>query len=239
MNNVSLMNCTSLVCAVSLGILGCSSNGQVDLGTTAKTGEKLSDYVAVWDGHAEAHQYSSGSDRFRLSVTAEGDGVLELGEVAEAVPATSATDPVPGKWPAPAFTGSPLFEGFSYPINDAQVEASRLTLRISYVAPYADWCALQTPVASGSDYFCGPAEFSGDLHGHCTDGSDQPVDCGALALCRGGVCACTSSSCEVTAPEVLPNQLDATLEDGGDTLTGTFVDAGDQRYTVRLTRQAN
>lgn len=126
---------------------GCAGGKPVDIGENnpAKTGERLSDYAASWDGFVEAYNFASGSDRVRVTLDESGNGTLELGEdvdygtpqagVAYAPPATLSPGP-------PVRT---LREGYPYTVLAASVEASRLELAVDGFELYGDWCALQTP----------------------------------------------------------------------------------------------
>jgi len=133
---------------------GCSNggDGNVNIGNTQVVGAQLSDYVATWDGYAEAYTFSpDGSDRVRVMIDGDGHGTLEVGNAA-LLPAP--TDPNVGYPPGTDSNGltgvigpSPgLTEGFLYPIYATQVQANRIQLGANPGDLYAAWCALQTPI---------------------------------------------------------------------------------------------
>jgi len=71
-----------------------------------------------------------------------------------------------------------------------------------------------------------------------------PVDCGRFAVCNRGVCACTADGCSSSpliasgsAPSQYPIELDAALQNNGQTLTGTLALSSDVRITVVLQKQ--
>ncbi|HEY3495119.1 MAG TPA: hypothetical protein VGK73_10555 [Polyangiaceae bacterium] len=111
---------------------------------------------------------------------------------------------------------------------------------------YADWCALQTPVASqsgGADYNCVDESLSGGARdGACyqkTESGEVPIDCHKLQLCRSYVCTCDEEQCAGTTPlpgQATGTQLDGALEQDGNELVGTLQVDG-TRVNVRLTRQ--
>jgi hypothetical protein len=131
--------------------LACSGGGAVNIGNTNVVGSQLSDYAATWDGYAEAYTFMpDGSDRVRLTIAANGQGTLEVGDAALLPPPT---DPNVGYPPGAAATGpgqlapasaGVLTEGFLYPIYAAQVQADRIQLGANPGDLYAAWCALQT-----------------------------------------------------------------------------------------------
>lgn len=237
-----------------LGSAGCSSDPTVDIGD-GKQGEALSDYADVWDGYAEAFQFADGSDRVRITLDAQGNGFLEVGETAAAPP-----DPTPGG-PPPSFKGSELIAGFAYPIAGAGVEQKRLRLQVQHYSRFDAWCQEQPavlfdPNQSPDVYSCFP--YTSGLEGLDTEGENclvtgtsQVVPCQLQPACTH-MCECTASGCQggpATAGLALPSpfsfgpaQLDAALADGGETLTGTLVSDSREgvltpRITIRLERQ--
>jgi len=135
----------------------CSSNGLVP--TNTHTGSKLSDYAASWDGYAEAYTFMpSGSDRVRLTIDANGQGTLRVGDGTLFPPPT---DPNVG-YPPGSITGPDagnafqagnnfvLGEGALYPINAPQVQTDRIQFGLKPNDYYGTWCSLQTPVATTS-----------------------------------------------------------------------------------------
>lgn len=244
------------VCCLALvsASFACSSGGSaVDIGES-RTGQKLQDYADTWEGYVEAYKFADGSDKVRVSLDAEGNGTLEVGDSA-ALP--TATDPDVG-YPA-SFTGNPselsgLFPGVSYPIKSAAVQSARIQFVVNPLEVEHDWCALQTsyPVTVGgeADYRCvQELKFALPFFTNCTvndGGSEVAVDCMKLALCTGPntqACTCTSSGCTVyeNPAGVTGNytQLDAALADAGESLIGTVLIGTEpgQRINVRLTRQ--
>ena len=131
--------------------LACSGGGAVNIGNTNVVGSQLSDYAATWDGYAEAYSFMpDGSDRVRLTIAANGQGTLEVGNAALLPPPT---DPNVGYPPGAAANGpgpldptstGVLTEGFLYPIYAAQVQADRIQLGANPGDLYAAWCSLQT-----------------------------------------------------------------------------------------------
>lgn len=249
---------TVLGSALILASTACSSGGSaVDIGES-RTGQKLEDYAAVWEGYAEAYKFADGSDKVRISLDVEGNGTLEIGDSAAIPPAT---DPNVG-YP-PSFNGDNegidplvrLFPGASYPIKMASVASARISFSVNPMAIEHDWCALQTPYpatlgfggSSQIQYICvlGGGDGSSASPGQCvvSDGTSKvPVDCNKLTLCSHVACACTDSACTENEDPALtgPNtELDAALADSGNSLVGTLLTgiSPQARVNVRLTRQ--
>jgi hypothetical protein len=242
------------------GLCACSGGDPVDIGDdkVIRTGEKLSDYAASWEGYGEAFQFDSGSDSIRIVLDENGEGTLNVGD-APALPPP--TDPDVGYPPGgvgapeigyPAPPGG-LFSGFSYTVRGAVVEDRRIRLGVNPQETFKEWCEMQTPILD--DYNSTPEEqiyacvpnwgFSSGSEG-CSQpnpdtGEDVPVDCGKLALCDlAGVCYCTAEGCSIrdieagTPPQDYPVTLDAALQAEGEELEGTL-SVGD-RVIVRMTR---
>lgn len=249
---------------VLAAVWGCAGKDAVNIGDDntprAKTGELLSDYAASWDGYAEAYKFRSGSDRVRIQLDEEGHGTIVLGDGAPPAPAT---DPDELYLPldissvsagAPfGFVTDELAEGFAYTVQHASVEEKRIQLGIDANELYKSWCELQTPVHNtapeGPEYGClpyftsaGASNVDGVFHCHINDyetGEEVEVSCAKTTYCGPNpVCSCTADGCTV-APLASTNAtshvLDAALDDGGDSLVGTFI-VGD-RLTVRMNRQ--
>jgi len=235
-------------------LLACTAcgGGPVDLGENkpAKTGEKLGDYAASWDGYVEAYLFESGTDRVRLTLDENGNGYVLLGDVPELPPAT---DPEVG-YPPQAVdpldvqsAPSGFVEGFRYPAHAARAQERRLQLGLFQPDLFADWCAMQTPLLDTNDtdepsYSCvANVGFSFGANGCALsfDTGPVPVDCGKLMLCLN-VCQCTAESCN-TWPPADANDLssyslfDGALDDGGSSLVGSLR-LEDDLVTVRLTR---
>jgi len=248
--------------ALALVAVGCGSQG----GTATYTGTQISDYVATWDGYAEAFTFEDGSDRLRLTLSTDGHGFLQVGDAPLLAPPTDPSvgyPPSPWIWSPPPL-GSELKPGFAYPLYDARVETARLRFAADYHDVYTDWCAMQTPYlldasASPPSYACVPNAWnlgwnvSADGKS-CTmvdlnTGQPVPVDCVQAWVCTEPVpCDCDSAwlcqydanSCWTPPPAngVYPVQIDGALENAGANLVGTLaMNDGRTRFTIRLTRQ--
>jgi hypothetical protein len=136
----------ALLCGAGFSA-ACSGAGTVNIGNTNVVGAQLSDYVASWDGYAEAYTFTpDGSDRVRLTITASGQGTFQVGNAA-LLPAP--TDPNVGYPPGqPDFSTGPntgLSGGVLYPLSAARVQESRIQAGLKPNDFYGAWCALQTP----------------------------------------------------------------------------------------------
>lgn len=235
--------CAALIAPAALW--GCDAEEKVDLGNNQVevTGERLTDYAGSWSGYAEGFLFGKASDRLRITLTSEGSGVLEVGEGAPLPPPDPSLGypPGAGRLYPPRAPTSGLVPGFAYSINDADVDDSRLRLRLAEGELYAEWCALITPVLDGRDstsqeesYSCIPNTGVGYFEQGCYVNAENPipVDCGKLDCIT--LCGCEASGCFVRndAANIL---LDAALEAGGSKLVGTLV-LGSERVTVRMTR---
>jgi len=247
-----------LLAAVS-SVWGCSSgNAPVDIGD-GKTGQKLEDYAAVWEGYAEAYSFADGSDKVKLSLDALGNGTLTLGDSAPLPVATNGDIGYPPALrpgaPSPANDQiANLFPGFAYPINTATVESARIRFSANPWEIEHDWCELQTPYPSlplGGlpPYSCLPYVSSWTVGtptcAYDYGTGDVQVDCAKLELCVGFACSCNAQGCSVTdgSPFSGPNsytRFDAALENAGNSLVGTMRVGGKQTaMTVRLKRISN
>jgi hypothetical protein len=258
---------THLVRLVVLGLgiapLACSDGGQMNIGNTQKLGGQLSDYVATWDGHAQAFAFSDGSDHVHLTIDSTGAGTLTVGQSPALPPAT---DPHVGY---PVGSGNffqavqpgqldPPFPGFAYPLHATQVQSDRIQTGLDPSDVYTGWCALQTPMAvtdpsTGlSGFSCAPAATkiehpvpdSPDCILDQADGTSQTVDCGWLSLCwLPSVCTCIQTACTAlltpdgTPVTQYPGEIDGQLDATGTTLTGTLLLPGAGRVTVVLEKQ--
>lgn len=162
--------------AVSLGaavLAGCSAEklGASDGGSDGAT--PLVAFAGSWDGYAEAYTFMpDGSDRVRLTITASGQGTLEVGNAALLPPPT---DPNVGYPPSEADAGFPigilpldtseLTEGFLYPLYETQAQADRIQLGVNPGDLYAAWCALQTPYPSYETSFSHDAGYTSVVSG--------------------------------------------------------------------------
>lgn len=234
---------------VALGAFACSGADPVDIGNNdaVKTGATLSDYAAEWDGYVEAYKFPSGSDRLRISLDAHGNGYVRFGDQPLWPPPT---DPDVGYANTvelrSTWTNKPD-EGFPYSVFQASVDDKRIRLGTQNEELFKEWCELQTPYYQSRQdvYTCMPEWDRATMPdpGNCliqTSTGTVPVDCGKLTLCQtiDSPCSCTATGCTVPPLASLgraSTQLDAALEDGGDTLVGTLL--LEDRVTVRLTRQ--
>jgi hypothetical protein len=242
---------------LALATAGCGGGSTGNGGTT---GYSLVDYVARWDGYAEAFTFRDGSDRVRLVLNANGEGTLQVGDAPLASAATDPTLGPPGVWDVPhSYAYAYLNPGFLYPVYQPNVEAKRIRLGADYHDAWRDWCAMQTPVYSEQlgDYSCAPDLTIGDDTGcfytDAATGALVQIDCLRAAFCETVspctcgtrptpmLCACTANGCEAprtTATGAYFVKIDAALEDDGASLVGTLaIDDVEQRYTIRLTRQ--
>jgi hypothetical protein len=241
----------------------CSTDGPVDIG---HDGAELSDYAASWDGYGEVASFpESGSDRVRLILHANGEGTLELGDIAPLPPPTQAEGGYLIDTGAGGRGGTPtdaFRDGFKYPVYEARVEAGRIRFGIDPLDLYGAWCALVPPVPnelSPSGYACGAISGARNYDGldDCafqfatSDPMEPyvlvPVDCGIFELCSGGgPCTCTASAC---GPYVIPSDgssldnypvvVDAAIDPAGTMLTGTLAikdGVNTQRITIRMQR---
>jgi hypothetical protein len=244
---------------VGLLPLACSDQGS----STVYTGNQISDYVATWDGYAEAFTFEDGSDRIRLRIAADGSGTIQVGDMAllpHPVDPAAAT----WNWRLGSTAATQLKPGFLYPIYGANVGTDRIRFGADFHDLYGEWCAAQTPYSFPlSDpplYACvpNPAQYNmvpSDDGTSCavTDSATgQPLSasCVTVMLCTSPppcvcnspyLCACDATACAI--PPIpngtdYPVKIDAALEDAGAKLVGTLAtNDGYTRYTVRLTRQ--
>lgn len=232
--------------------------GQGSPGNGQTSGYTLVDYVARWDGYAEAFTFRDGSDRIRLVLDANGQGTLEVGNEPAAPPVTDPALGPPGVWDLPTnYSFANLNPGFRYPLYAPNVEAKRIRLSADYHDAWREWCGMQTPVYSEQlgSYACAPDLTIGDDTGcFYTDGASGSLvqmDCLKADFCHMPspcscastpmLCQCTASGCEAprtTSAGAVFVKIDAALEDDGASLVGTLaIDDIGQRYTIRLMRQ--
>lgn len=229
---------------------------------TVITGASIEDYVARWDGYAEAHTFNDGSDRVRLAIDANGQGWVQVGDLPLWPAATDPTVGPPGQWDRSNNYGiANLVPGFDYPIYGPRVEARRIRFTANYHDAWGDWCRMQTPVSSANlgTYACAPDQgwdpATGDPNRcYVVDPGTSAIveyDCFKWELCQLTSpcscavapleCECSATACDV--PSVNGKgaafvQVDAALENDGADLVGTLaIDDIDQRFTIRLTRQ--
>jgi hypothetical protein len=251
-HEVIVMNARIAGIIASLGLFAaCAGDDSVDLGSGPIEQQELGlvEFSGAWDGYAEGYTFMDGSDRVRLTVDANGNGTLEVGDSTRVVPDAN------HGYVMPAF--GRINVGFGYPIAGASVESSRLRAGIDQTVYYAEYCEQLTPVAvsasySETGYSCRP-EGGNMADGSCpvstTGPSGGPIDCG-LAMCTF-MCRCDASECGASTYEQTTGKLpmsadgkpvhfDGTLEDNGQRLVGSLVlEEGREmptRLAVRMTR---
>lgn len=228
-----------------VGGSGCSSDGvSVGDGTTAGVDKAaLETYAANWDGYVEAYKFESGSDRLRIVLNEDGSGNLQVGDGSLLVPITT-TDGFPDEMVQGQYF---LWDQRAYPLVGARISGDRLRFLIQPTAPYAAWCAEQTPNpivdTDGSEaYSClhSTSILQPDVSVNiCYDQADQskPVDCNWAHLC--GSCTCTESDCSNEKLSYQNIEVDAVLSDDGTELEGTIaiVHPEPVARTIRLKRK--
>lgn len=236
-----------------LSVLGCASSKTHDIGDDVATlGLELSDYAAEWSGYAEAFTFidsygAQSTDAIELNIDGNGQGYLRVGSAPPFPPVTD-----PNTFPQGDYSEegdldgnidtSVVVSGRDYPVYDATVETHRLKLWVAPADFYADWCALQTPFATGDPsmpFNCVPpavVAYTENEDGTCSaDDSETSFSCGALVGCRSyHLCECSETVCGARhRPKV---QLDAALDDDGNTLEGTLLFDNGERIVVRMTK---
>lgn len=239
------------------GFGGCSGSGSnVNIGDTSAVGAKLSDYAASWDGYAQAYSFwPGGSDRVRLTIDAEGNGNLRVGDAALLPAPTDPNSFTPSNI-AELPDWSNLVEGGLYPTHLAEVQVGRIQFGINPWDLEAAWCTLQTPVHVASGNGFDVPDGGPHIDYECTSDSATPSNCSYTgadgqthsflcakdALCGNAACLCTESSCagrgypDASSAHQYPDQFDAALDATGRTLTGTLNLDGN-RITVVMQRQ--
>ena len=149
MKNVRTRALLALLCGAGFS-LACSGGGAVNIGNTNVVGSQLSDYAATWDGYAEAYNFMpDGSDRVRLTIAANGQGTLEVGNAALLATADRSERRISAgrrrRRPGPL---SPAHwrAHRGIPLSDLRARRCR-RIGFSWGQPrdlYAAWCALQT-----------------------------------------------------------------------------------------------
>jgi hypothetical protein len=238
--------CQRLALALLLAPLTACGNADdpVDLGhdDPHALGSALSDYAGSWKGRTEAFEFADGTDTVTVEIAGDGSGELVLGDAALLPPPDPNHAYPPGDskgYPEKPVQG--VVPGFAYPIADAVVGDNRIRMHSSSGELYREWCDLMTPhlVANATPayYACLPfAGFGTNDAGECTNGEnlDQVIDCGVTSCLAA--CECSEDDCHVNEGFAQPDiQIDARLEDDGDSFVGTLV-LGSERITVLLTR---
>jgi hypothetical protein len=228
------------------GSCGCASEDPVNIGQ-GRTGEKLSDYGAIWDGYAESHQFIDGSDRLRISLDNVGAGNVIAGDSPPFLPTDARHFDAPVRSDGWLDLGG-LIPGFAYTVQEPRVDQSRLRLDIDALEPFRGWCSQQTPVEridSPGSFGCvnGPAVTGQGPNDACSlffDGSI--IDCHWFTACM--FCECTATECHVVEENLDPgfagtDFLDAVLDKKGQEMVGTMRERNvrdDPGIIVRLQR---
>lgn len=234
-----------LVTCVS-ALSGCASNKPVDLGDdkTGTTAQGLADYEGAWDGYVEAYKFASGSDRLRITLDAEGQGTIEVGDAPAIPPFTDPNVGYPTTDPPSEDAYLDTHEGYGYPVGDAAVHDGRITFTAWTSDLQKAWCEAQTSYVDdnalwGTGHSClgvgDWTEWTSQPDGTCVDVGGTALDCGFITMCRL-VCTCDASGC--TSGRMFEHtklQVDGALETDGQTLAGTLV-LPDARATIRLER---
>ncbi len=241
-------NAIGIAALAAAGVFGCSSEDDVDIGSDGSQpaknlGSKLSDYAGSWEGHVEAYTFTDGTDRVRLSLSAQGAGSLELGNDAPPLPAPDPTQAPPG-WTAFGPSASPegVLLGYPHVTNGVSVDANRLKFQTAPPKEWETWCELLQPVpADDQSYYCLPNvsylydSGSDTCRAHPDSGPDTIVPCGPI-VCLSE-CNCDANICKLTQSAWKPLEFDSVLENDGGSLVGTLV-VNFSSVTVRLSRSA-
>ncbi len=181
-------------------------------GGASVTGTFGSSLTGTWTGQVTGYKFTSGSADVRLVITG-GDppGYVVFGAGAAPPPATDGDIGYPPDMPVPQGPGSgPAYwieEGFHYDVLWASVTAQTVQLYVATHELWQDWCPLQTSYSEAPMPSCGCVPNYGSAFNlesnDCSlqrlDGTQIPVDCKKLELCRLGMpfepCSCTASGC--------------------------------------------
>ncbi len=203
--NVLLLAALSASCACSSG------SAPVDIGDS-RTGQKLEDYAAHWEGYVEASDFSDGSDQVKLTLDATGNGTLEIGD---STPLPPITDRDATPYGVKLHAMSALVPGVSYAIHAATVESARIRFSVNPHEVDRDWCALQTSYPANFDngvtvYACVPPDGSHRTTGRTRQQlchpswSPPPVGrffCSTYFGCTSfpgpNLCSCDAQGCSV------------------------------------------
>jgi hypothetical protein len=187
-----------------------------------------------------------------LKLDENGEGTLEVGDADLLPPPTDPDVGYPPDDDGPFVERPTLTPGFRYTVERATVIASRIQLGVVPDELYSDWCSLQTPILDETNSTVDEQTYgcthnwgiergtAGCSQTNPQTGQKVAIDCNKYDLCWGiGACSCSESGCatEVSAtPDGLPVELDAALQEGGQSLVGTLVVAS-ARIVVRMQRQ--
>lgn len=137
--------------------------------------------------------------------------------------------------------------GFAYTIVRGAACDTTFRFGVSTSELWQDWCALQTPVDSGSfGWGCTLLGSSGSSDGtSCTingeNGESQTYPlwkceaCGSFGI--SGVCACDQNGCFANTTVTETFDLTYSVSDGTEILSGPDPDSTCSNCTVRLARQ--
>jgi hypothetical protein len=247
------INVARLSIAALLALGSACASKSVDIGDDQPAevlGQSLSDYAGQWEGYAEAYEWDDDTDRVRITLDANGNGVLEVGE-AEPLPPPVRGEPYPpsvaddlnGMIGIPYVSG--ILSGFAYTVTEARVESTRIKFDVASGELMADWCGLYEPhlvtpaPGQGGEPFhaCSPYAHLGYTSDGttCWVGPDGTMEADCFDLNCIHTCSCTETECTSTNAEAYDVQLDAVLENEGEELEGTLVLPG-SRVVVRMTR---
>ncbi|HEY5956050.1 MAG TPA: hypothetical protein VIV60_05830, partial [Polyangiaceae bacterium] len=130
-------------------------------------------------------------------------------------------------YPQPFDSDVELLEGFDYPMNDVKdANYTRLTFSFEPHQFWADWCAMQTPIAVPSGYACAPqGSVTPDAtNTNCSIASApaESWDCTKTMLCMSdyGVCACSETQCNAREGACV---VKADLHETGPNLDGSLI----------------
>lgn len=233
--------------AISLSLIAfafaCGGKPELDVGEeTTQTGEALSDYAADWNGYAEAFKVTGdGSDRVRVTLDGNGQGSLRFGDESLSQPSDPNAYPRNEEPDHINYDASAVVSGIEYPIVNAVVTAARIRFGYDVGARHEAWCALHEPAevqdsCTGLITNLGTDPETGIQYCRRENAPKEPVtvDCETLRVCSE--CKCDGTSCHSSHPQVF--QVDAALDDDGDSLVGTMIVGGfgSPRVAIRLSR---
>src|SRR5664280_229240 len=210
-------------------------------------------FLGTWEGNILDFYFNS-TEALKLELSEDASGVI-TGKVTWGAgappPAPQGADiPYPpGYWEQQSglhFTGAPdPWPGFAYTIVRGAGCDTTFRFGVSTSELWQDWCALQTPIDSGSfGWGCTLLGGSGSSNGtSCTiygqNGQTQTYPlwkcnaCGSFGM--NGVCACDQNGCFSNTTATQTFNLTYSVSGGTEILSGPDPSCGD--CTVRLARQ--
>src|SRR5664280_2481693 len=211
-------------------------------------------FLGTWEGNI-LDFYFNPTEALKLELSEDASGVI-TGKVTWGAgappPAPQGADiPYPpGYWEQQSglhFTGAPdPWPGFAYTIVRGAGCDTTFRFGVSTSELWQDWCALQTPIDSGSfGWGCTLLGGGGSSDGtSCTiysqNGQSQTYPlwkceaCGSFGI-NGGVCACDQNGCFANMTATQTFDLTYSVSDGTEILSGPDPSCSD--CTVRLARQ--